>query len=474
MFLLTHIFKYEWLNFIRNRFQLTMLAVVFFLGCYSIYYGHQEISNQRATIAEVIKQGEQERQAQIKGFFADTTSVEGKRAWQRSAVTRFAWNKHSYATFFEPSAFSAMATGQRDLQPYYYKLTAMSIFYQLFQNEIANPQKLAVGNFDLSFVFIYIFPLLIISLCYSLLSGDKDRGLITLLKSQSSALHKIVLFRVLFYFLTVIGLALGLCVIGFAVNHLGLADQLKSMLVWVGIVFAYLMFWFAVLFLLISFNKTSTFNAMIGISIWLLLLIALPASLNIVISVTKPMNSAILSGISRRTGVLDEENDENQKRVIQEYLLQHPKLNFKGVFDQNLSAKGFAAYTELNDQKSAKLVAQFQRRILEREGSARFFDPINPAVSTQSMLDHIAGADLLSFQHFYAEVKGFHARLVAFYYPKLFADKNLTISDLKAAPRFTFSPRPIDKGFLLRGSNLILISISLLFFIGLKNIKNKN
>ncbi|MFC3559470.1 DUF3526 domain-containing protein [Pedobacter jamesrossensis] len=473
MSLLTHIFKYEWLNFIRNRFQLTMLVVVFLLGCYSIYYGHQEMEKQRAAIAVVIKQAQQERQDQIKGFFADTTSVDGKKAWQRSTVTRFAWNKQFYATAFEPGGFASMATGQRDLQPYYYKLTAMSIFYQLFQNEIANPQKLAVGNFDLSFLFVYIFPLLIIALCYSVLSGDKDRGLINLLKSQSCALHHVVLFRLLFYFLIVVGLASGLCVISFVANHLEPTGQLILMLSWIGIVFAYLMFWFAALFLLISFNKTSTFNAMVGISIWLLLLIALPASLNIAISVTKPLNSAVLSGISRRTGVINEENDENQKKVVREYLLQHPELNFKGLFDQNLSAKGFAAYTELNDQKSAKLVEQFQRRIIERERSARLFDPINPAVSTQAMLDHIAGVDLLAFQYFYAEVKSFHGSLVAFYYPKLFSDKNLTLTDLKTAPRFTFSPRQIDKGFLLRGFGLMLIGVSVLLLLGLKNIKSK-
>lgn len=472
MSLFKHILKYEGLIFIRNRFQLVLLAIVFLLGCYSIYYGRTEIDKQRDAISSAIQETTKAKQERVKNFFADTSTALGKRNWQSSAVTRYVWHKHVYAATFKPSGLSALALGQRDLQPYYYKLTAMSIFYQIFQNEIANPQKLAVGNFDLSFVLTYIFPLLIIAFCYGLLAADKDQGLLNLLRAQSGAVRNIVLFRLLFYFLLVAGLALVLCITGFACSYVCFeASSLYAFLTWIGVVFSYLLFWFSLLFFLIAFNKSSMFNALTGIAVWLIFLIALPATLNIFIGVAKAVNSAVLSGIGRRTGVVDEENEENQKKVIRGYLLQNPGYFSATVFDENLIAKGFAAYTALNDQKSAKLVEVFQQRVKEREALARLFDPINPAVNVQTMLDHLAGTDLSSFQHFYKQVKAFHGKLVAFYYPKLFADENLKLEEIQHAPQFKLQTQKINRKLLFHGLGCLWLASTIVFLLGLKKLK---
>lgn len=472
MSMLTHVFHYEWLSFIRNKFQVVMLLLVLLLGSYSIYYGHSEIAKQEKAIFSVQQQDRQERERVRQGFKADTTTMEGKRLWQLAAVTRFVWHRQFYAAVFTPSSFTALSLGQRDIQPYYYKLTAMSIYYQLFQNEIANPQKLLIGNFDLSFVYVYLFPLLIIAFCYSLLSADKDRGLLALLKSQAAPVHRIMMYRLLFYFLIIFGLALLLSFAGFAISGVQPGAKLENIISWLGVVTAYLVFWFAILLIIIALNRNSAFNAMAGIGAWLMFLIIIPAVLNILISVVMPLNTSVLSGISRRTGVFDEENDENQKKVIREYLKQRPELDFgSDMYKSNLIAKGHAAYTELNDQKSAEMVRQYQNQVQVREGLARRFDFMNPAVNAQTMFDAIAGSDLESFQQFYRAVKNFHARLVSFYYPKLFADKDLARDDFNKAPRFTFIQASVQRTTILPGI-LWLTGISLIsFFCGFKMLR---
>jgi ABC-2 type transport system permease protein len=473
MRLIMHIFKYEWLGFSRNRFQLLMMTLVFLLGCYSIYYGQREMRRQQAAIDMVSHEVALERAELLKGFEADTMTTEGKKAWQRSAVTRFSWTKQSYAVSFAPNAFSALSLGQRDLQPYYYKLTAMSVFYQLFQNEIANPQQLATGNFDLSFVLVYLFPLLIIALCYGLLSNDKDLGMLTLLKSQSAPAHLVVSYRFLFYTGLVSILAILLCLFGFLYNGVGLINELQRVFFFLISVMAYLFFWFAMIWLLVSFNWRSTFNAMTAISLWMVFLIAMPAALNIWISIKMPLNSSVLSGISRRTGVFDEENDDNQKKVISEYLVLHPELNSKAVYSSNLAAKGFAAYTAMNDGKSAIQVRTYQHRVSSRERLARSFDVLNPAANLQTLLDHLAGDDLHAFTDFNGQVQDFHSNLVAFYYPRLFKDLNLSLADLKGAPIFKLQQPVRDNAMMYRGLAYLFIVAMLMFFYGLKNLKAK-
>lgn len=465
MSILRHVFYYEWLSFVRNRFQVAILFLTLALGIYAIYYGYDEMSKQRTTIATVQNEHRQEQARILKGFNADTTTTDGKKEYQLSAVTRMVWSRQFYGVFFSPSALAPLSIGQRDIQPYYYKLKAMSLYYQLFQNEIANPQKLLVGNFDLSFVLVYLFPLLIISLSYGLLSSEKDRGLLALLKSQTAPVHIIVIYKLLFYFLVIFSLALVLSTIGFIIADVGLIANCSEITSWLAIVTVYFLFWFSVMFFIVSLNKNSSFNAISGIGSWLMFLIIIPAVLNIAISIAMPLNSSVLSGISRRTGVFNEESDENQKRVIRQYLKQKPELDFgEKMYQTNLVTKGFAAYTELNDQKSAKLVQLYHSQVQEREEIARRFDFINPAVNAQAMFNAVADTDLESFQNFYRSVKAYHQRLVSFYYPKLFADKNLTVKDYKLAPQFKSLAHARSKTPLLFGL-MWLLGLSLMICV---------
>lgn len=166
--------RYEWKAFIRNKFQLLMLAVTFVFGLYAIYYGQSEINAQRQTI-EAVTTLEQEEFSQYKASFTEEMkSLEQEQTHDIASRPAYAWYRHGYHAILPPHDYAPLAIGQRDLFRYYYRLTGMSLHYQLFENELANPVNLMAGNFDLSFVLIYLFPLLIIAFCYGLFSAEKE------------------------------------------------------------------------------------------------------------------------------------------------------------------------------------------------------------------------------------------------------------------------------------------------------------
>ncbi|MEJ7558139.1 MAG: DUF3526 domain-containing protein [Pedobacter sp.] len=467
------LFKYEWLHFTRNRFQLFILFLTALLGFYAIYYGCTEIQKQRQVI-EQVKQLQAKQLVKIEeGFNADTTTKEGKKAWQLAAVPGFAWHKHQYAAIFTPSALAPLSIGQRDLQPYYYKLSAMSLYYQIFQNEIANPQKLLAGNFDLSFVLIYLFPLVIIAFCYSILSSDKDKGVLPLLKSQAVPVHKIMLIKLLFYFVLLFSTAIILCIVGFIFSEISFSVEYDKVFAWVGTVLVYFLFWFTLLFLIISFNRNSAFNAISGIGLWLLFLIIIPALINIMITVAMPLNTTILSGISRRMGVANEEDDANQKAVIREFLHHHP--DFKKVdTTKNLYGKGHAAFTVLRDQESKNLVENYQNQVKERDQIAGHFNVINPAVRAQNLFDAISESNLYAFQRFNHSVTAYHQTLVKFYYSKLFSDENFVKSDYLQAPQFTEQKASEATDYPIISGMMQLLIISLILFVAAYVVAQKN
>ena len=62
--------RYEWKAFVRNKFQLLMLAVTFLFGLYAIYYGQSEIKNQKDTI-EAVTALELEEFSEYKASFTE-------------------------------------------------------------------------------------------------------------------------------------------------------------------------------------------------------------------------------------------------------------------------------------------------------------------------------------------------------------------------------------------------------------------
>lgn len=167
------IYRFEWKNLIANRVMMLIFLLLIASGLYSIYYGNTEISRQKENIAYLKKQEQVRLDTIRKRMQADTSIQANKDAFMRSAnpaqLNRFV---KAYA-FNNPSALASLSLGQRDLQPYYIRLDATAFFKQINTSEIKNPLKLFTGNFDLAFVFIYLFPLVIILLTYDVYSAEK-------------------------------------------------------------------------------------------------------------------------------------------------------------------------------------------------------------------------------------------------------------------------------------------------------------
>ena len=64
----------------------------------------------------------------------------------------------------DPMPLAPLAVGQSDLLPYYLKVTTGGRQGVLKGDEIENPTNLLTGRFDLAFVIVVLFPLLILAL----------------------------------------------------------------------------------------------------------------------------------------------------------------------------------------------------------------------------------------------------------------------------------------------------------------------
>lgn len=428
------LWRREGISIVRNTFQIILLTIVFLLGIYAVYYGHSKITEQRKIIENVKHIEKKEFEQYKESFYTNHTLLKDKQLFDIASKPAYAWYRHGYHAILPPDGLAHMSLGQRDIEPYYYKLTGMSLYYQLFENELANPLKLYVGNLDLSFVFIYLFPLLIITFTYGLYAEEKENGMLPLLRLQSIGLRKILLIRIAFYYVLVLGLGVLLSIIAFTVAE---KVNVLSACLWLLAVLCYFSFWFALMFLLISLKKNSSLTAITAAGLWLLFLIVFPAVLNVYANIVHPIDNTSLADITRRRSLENEENIEEAKAVVVEYLDYRDDLKgAKSLIDVNTMAKAYASFTALNDNHHREEVQEYFKQIELRQEWVSKFRWANPAVNAQGMFNEIVETDSEIFQSFYQSIELFHRDITNFYFNKLFLGKQITIRDYERLPKF--------------------------------------
>ena len=460
--------RYEWKAFVRNKFQVFLIAITFLFSVYAIYYGRSEIETQRRTIRAVTELESSEFSAYKASFKEELGSLEQEQTHDIASDPAYAWYRHGYHAILLPHDYAALAIGQRDLFRFYYRLTGMSLHYQLFENELANPVNLMAGNFDLSFVLVYLFPLLIIAFCYGLFSTEEESGRLSLLRLQSVSIRRITLIRLAFYFTMITGLALFISLLGLLVSGNVLsAENLMPAILWVIAVLIYCGFWFGLLFLIVSLRRSSSFNAITAAGLWLILLIVIPAVLNVAVTLKYPLNSTSLAGLTRRTGLENENDEEESREVILEFLAHSPQLaGSDSLLHNNLLPKAYAAFTSLKDIHSQGQVDQYNTQVARRNEWTSGFHWLSPAVSMQEILAHIVETDLNTFLHFQDALVNFHGEITSFYFSRLFWDKPILLEDYYQLPVFHM-PEIRGRWFTIgMGLGKMLLMSTVVFMLG--------
>ena len=121
------LWRFEAISMFRNSFQMLLFASILLLGLYAIYYGNAIIQVQRQTIEAVGEIERDEFNEYRRSFEMTPSSTKEEQVLQIASDPAYAWHRHGYHAILPPHAYAALALGQRDVEPYYYKLTGMSL-----------------------------------------------------------------------------------------------------------------------------------------------------------------------------------------------------------------------------------------------------------------------------------------------------------------------------------------------------------
>ena len=340
--------------------------------------------------------------------------------------------------FLPPAPTAALAVGQSDLLPYYFKMTTDAKETVLASAELENPHRLLTGRFDLAFVLIYLYPLLILGLTYNMLSAEKEQGTLVLALAQPVSLQRLVVGKVALRFGLFLGAVLLTVAVAVTIGGVDIspAGARTRLLLWSAAVTLYGLFWFAAAVFVTALGRSSATNAVILAGVWLVLVVLVPSLLSTGVTSTYPVPSRV-EMIQAMRVASDEANAEGSK-LLARYYEDHPELATgdaqQAMNDFNLVRVAVNSDVERRIKPVLERYTQqlsAQQRVI---GRARF---LSPAIVMQDALNDVAGTGTMRHSHFVKQVEAYHQRWRDYFVRLVFQKARL--QDYSQIPAFAFN-----------------------------------
>lgn len=356
---------------------------------------------------------------------------------------------------------AAIAVGQRALMPQAMRVS-MGVHLTPETNTEApmvGPTSLSLGAFDLAFLFVVLFPLVVIAMVYGVLSGERERGTLAMLLSQPISQQSLVFGKslaraVMLLCVTVLFLGVG---IYFADVQLADSGNWMTLGVMTLLIISWLLFWFGSGVFVNSLGFSSANNALLLVGLWLGLVVILPGAIQVVLNTAFPASSSVHLMHEVRESAQAAEGELDA---------------LVGSHDDRQKAAGFAKrVVDVQRVIAAKALpvldaaheAEAARRILLRRLSY-----VSPATLMQTALEDLAGSGQARYAVFETQAEVYHGSFTQHFYGLIDTNQSFDNDGFSKVPSFNFVEEPLvdvyERVFwaalMLAGLGLLLIGLA--------------
>ncbi len=434
--------KLELKNFLNGKAVILAIICLLAAGGYAIFHGKNVIEKQTASIA------------QIPEFEAEYFEKQYDRN-QADLGNLLYYLKHG--TIHQPSSWAAFSIGQRDVNPFNVKVTMLTLEGQLYNSEISNPKNLLYGNLDLAFVIVFLFPLVIIAFCHNLISAEQENGIWNLLRSQPVSIAEIIGWRLLIRFATILLLAFALITAGCILLESAFDIRFIYALL---ITFSYLAFWFALTAFVISLQKSTTFNALSLLGVWIFLTILAPALLNLVVATALPVSESFEVTVAQREGY-HQKWDAAKAVTMEKFYELYPEYKSVPIPEDKFSWGWYYAAQLMGDVESANSTENYIKKLQNRDAWTNRIALLLPTINTQFAFNRLSQNDLQSHLNYLESVRNYHRAIREYFYPFIFRDAETDEIDWQNLPKHEFFDEKQMPKF--PGSSLAVFALAILF-----------
>lgn len=323
---------------------------------------------------------------------------------------------------------TGLAIGQRDINPSLQSVTIRNLEEQKYATDLMNPMYQMLGNMDFSFVLIYFFPLIIIAFCFNLISEEKEEGTWSLVLSQSNNPLKMLRLKILIRYFSVLLVLILLLII--AKFYMEIPFD-SAFLAFILISILYITFWFALAWLVASFHKNSSQNALILLISWVTLTIVVPAGINAVTVNLYPVPEAFSTVLESRDGYHNKW-DVPKEPTVAKFHKHYPQFSqFKHPKAKDYSWLWYYAMQQMGDDEAVTESLNFKEKLKKRNAFSSTAGMFFPSIHAQLSLNALSLSDMDNYLNFIEKLENFHEQKRLYFYPKIFNEAAVSYENWK-------------------------------------------
>ncbi|MET0321165.1 MAG: DUF3526 domain-containing protein [Duganella sp.] len=406
----------------RERGAVLLLAAALLLAAYGLFEGnrfrqHAAAAQQGAAAHEVAAR--RDAAALAARYFADPQSPQfDGELWYRTPVDvrGYAFRAHvGYAARpLLPGA--ALAIGQADLQPASVQVRAESMASVLTAAEIDHPARLAAGRYDLLYFVVYLWPLIVLALCASVLTQDRESLRLRSLLLQGVRSQHILFGQVAARGMLATGLLAGtVALLSLALGAVPASGAgMAALAWWMLVAIVYTLFWMTVAGVVCAVARDRMHAAFYGFGAWLLLAVVLPATVDVAARLAAPIPPR--EAYVRALRDAGDRVAANRVHSLARFYDSHPEWRptRTRVGDVPASVSRLQRAEEL-DNAMAVVDDQYARAETRRAALSAQLAVLSPVTLANAALARIAGNDSARQHAFIAEVTTHQRALRAYF-----------------------------------------------------------
>jgi len=458
--MLSYNFKYELKLLLRSRWIQLLSLILLVLFGFSTYNGLKKVEVRQDSITKATNEVKESDAMMLKLLDSVENGMEvSVPSWTIPSGPMAVGNYYPRVAAMEQQPMAFIATGQADLFTHYVKPTASGDEAALNFTEMTSPVQLLFGSFDLAFVIIYLLPLLIVAFSYNVLSAEKESGSFRLLAAQPIGLQNWVLQKLALRFFWLSLLVLVSLIVVFWGLALDPFDEPATFFVLIGLILAYMLFWFALSFLVNLWVGSSAKNAVALLGLWVLFVLLVPSILNQLGNSLYPMPSRNLMINEMRN--MKAEITERQDKILDNFLRDHPEYAINDSTQTRSFWHSLMASQKLLQERMVPILDSYEEQLQNQQNWISKFKWLSPSILAQESLNSMAGTSKENYENYRRQVVTFAGEWREHFIPMLYNNKDFNSKKYSQLPKFVYQPSQ-NVGL---GSAMTIILTSALFLV---------
>lgn len=455
------IMRHEWRLLCAEKLTWLVLLCFSLSSLYALANGWQHKQRQQYAVAEFNQIEEvrlrelQERAQRMEATLATGQGIETMPKYQRYEFEYGPLDPRYAAAFGQQHAVLPVSPllllniGQTDLQTPARIVSWYKPRVEATVTPTDNPQLQMAGHFDFAFLLIYLLPLLIIALCYDLLSAEREAGTLRLLLSHPVSLRQLLTGKIILRLALVIGCVVFFSALGFALSGLKFSAGATWALftLWLTTIFVYAVFWTVLCVAVNLRSHSSATNALWCVGAWIVLTLLVPRLSAWLPQQYFPLPSRAAFIDTQRH--LEQELEQFNEQALRTLFFQHhPRYDASARYSDWSKQYGLTLIAREAEAK-ARLKQQFgehfDQQSVQQQQWANRFGWFSPALVLQQTLEALAATGAERYQFFLTQAEQYNRAWQEFFWPDFFADSAFRSADYDRIPRFHYQEEPLGK-----------------------------